>query len=488
MTEQVAELTEQLDTCLAELRGARREVEEYADYCTRNGLPLDAEVITALTGSAHQAGRRLSQQRQLLVHATGELATLLTASENVLRFGLATLAYVRGALEWCAQSYAQSGATQFFHLSAQDSPMVNYERYDHRAVQRIERQLLEVLDLSPKTHGLIVTSSGMASFSAIESFLIRDRLSPGDTVLLAPYIYFESEEQLTALPFVRIERASGYGVEDIVSAVVEHKPKCLFVDQVANTAQQRMVDLATLFKRLREVATGRLTVVVDGSMLAAALPAELLTSDERLEVLYYESCTKYLQLGLDEGMAGLVAYPVESRERFERVRRNGGLVLYRHSAELFPRYQRSVIRRRMVRICANAERLATLLNGDPRVRAAGTITHPLLRDHPDVLIARNLPYASGFVTFQFHERDRNTRDGLNAVIDEILVNARGYGVQLTKGASFGFSAPRASAADAFAEGEPPFLRLYAGDRAEQVDSLAAAISWQLGGMADRLAA
>ncbi len=184
LSEQVADLAEQFDICLRELRTARNEIEEHSNYCTGNGLPVDQTVIGWLADDAEHAGQRIIEQRRLLDDSTQDAAELLTASELVLRFGLATVAYVRGALEWVAQSYSQSKAVQFFNVRAQNSPDVNYQRNEHHPAKRVERQLHEVLGLSDK-HGLAVTSSGMAAFTVIESFLVRHRLRPGDTILAA---------------------------------------------------------------------------------------------------------------------------------------------------------------------------------------------------------------------------------------------------------------------------------------------------------------
>jgi cystathionine gamma-synthase len=484
---QRADLLEQLDSCCRELLAARADLDEHAGYCARNRLLQNSSVLARLREAVLHAEQQTGQQHRLLARAPtrpapagaaerAEQAEQAAAGESAVRFALATLAFVRGALEWCSPSYAQSRAVQFFDTEAQDSATVNYERYDNPPLRRVERQLLDTLGLSPDLHGVCATSSGVAAYTLVESFLLRERLRPGDTVLIAPYIYFEAAEQLTSLPFVHFEHSAGYAVEDFADAVVRHRPRCVFADPVANTAEQRMVDLAGLLRRLREVGTDRTTVVVDGTMLSGGLPPQLLASDERVEVLYYESGSKYLQLGMDAGMAGVVAYPVALKDRFERLRRNTGSVLYRHGAELFPRYQRAFYQRRMRRIGANALRMASLLRADPRVQAAGQVYYPGLADHPDAAIAQQLPYAGGCVTFLFHQRSRNDRDALNAVFDDVLTNARAVGVQLTKGASFGFSVPRVSAADAFADGEPPFLRLYVGDRGEQVELLAEALA------------
>lgn len=475
--DQVADLIELFDICRHELRSASADAEDFLTYCTRNGLPVDAPVVTRLMDDARHAGLRIVRERRVLLDAsTSEAGQLLSGAETVLRFARATIAYVRNALEWCASSYDQSHATQFFDTRFQGGLDMNYDRNGTQtSVQRVESQLHEVLGLPEERFGLSITSSGMAAFTLVESFLVRDRFRPGDTVLLAPYIYYEAWQQLDALPFVTVETASGYSVDEIVADVVRLRPRCLLVDPVANNSKQRMVDLPELFRRLRDVVTERLTVVVDGTMVGGALSAELLSSDEKLEIIYNESCTKYLQLGMDATQAGVVAYPVELTERMEELRRNGGAVLYRHNAELFPRYERAFLHRRMRRICANAERLANILQADPRVRAVGETYHPALADHPDVRIARSLPYASGVVTFLFHENGGNDKVRLNGVIDEILVHARELGVQLTKGVSFGYSVPRLWVQE-ITDDEPWFLRLNVGDRGHQVELLAEAIT------------
>ncbi len=489
LPEQVKDLSEQFDGYLVELRAARREIDEYATYCVRNELPVDEPVLAQLVAATHQVGMRMArQQHALLAASTTDAADLLGASEAVLRFGVATLAYVRHSLDWSAKSYGQSAQVQFFGTQSEAWPTIHYDRNGtHASVIRVERQLLELLGLPPDRFAIGVTSSGMAAYTWIEAFLLRDRLRAGDTMLLAPYIYYEAAQQLHALPEIRAERATGYTVEEFIADVVRLRPKVIFVDPLANNVRQRMFDLPELFRRLREVVTERCTVVVDGTMTGASLQPALLASDDRLEVIYYESCTKYLQLGMDFALAGLVAYPIELAERMDMLRRNTGLVLARHNAELFPRYEVSVHRRRMRRIWANAERVATLLHADPRVSSAGMVHHPVLPHHPDRRLAADLPYGSGIVTFLYHDHVRNEWDNLDTVVDHILVRARTRGIQVTKGVSFGYSVPRVWAQSVstteeeyryvpIPDDEPRFLRLYVGDRMHQVEGLVEAIA------------
>jgi threonine dehydratase/cystathionine beta-lyase/cystathionine gamma-synthase len=472
------DLDRQLQQCADDLTAAVHTVDEYRSYCETRQLQLDQEAVDRLLDSVEHALARIADARTgLAAVGDDDPADRLAVAETVLRSGLAALSYVRGSLEWCSPSYAQSRAVQFFNTGSQDSPTVNYERYESVAAQRVESQLLEVLGLPTDRYGLSVASSGMAAYSLVESFLVRNRLRSGDTVLLAPYIYFEASEQLTALPFVSVERARGYGTEDLLADVHALRPRCLFIDPVANTAPQRMVDVCGVLDRLRAEVDWPLTVVVDGTMVSGALPPERLVGSGSVEVLYYESCSKYLQLGLDAGMAGLVAYPVELRPHFERLRRNTGTILYRHQADLFPKFDRSLFHRRMRRISENALRVASVLQADPLVRLAGEVYYPGLDGHPDAQVARGLPYAGGCVTFLFHEPGRNHRDELEPLLERMLADARSVGLHLTKGVSFGFSAPRVSAAASMAETEPPFLRLYVGDRGhEQVELLAAVVA------------
>lgn len=491
---QIADLSTQFDTCLRELRATRQEIEDCAEYCASNGLILDDPVLAHLINSADQAWLRLTRaQRSLPETSTPDSGTELSAAEAVLRFGMSTLSYVRNCLEWTAKSYGQSKQVQFFGTQQESWPTMNYDRNgSHASVIRVERQLMDVLGLSHDDYGIGVTSSGMAAFTWIEAFLLRDRLVPGDRILLAPYIYYEVAQQLTALPHIISERASGYLVEEIVADVVRLQPKVVFVDPLANNVRQRMFDLPELYRRLREVVTDRLTVIVDGTMIGASLQTELFAGDDRLEIIYYESCTKYLQLGMDFALGGLVVYPKELTERFDMLRRNSGAVLARHNAELFPRYETPLHQRRMHRIWTNAERMANLLHSDLRVTAAGEVHHPALAHHPDVRLAHTLPYGSGIVTFLYHDRPRNNWDNLNAVVDQILAHAREFGVQVTKGVSFGYSVPRVWAQDVgtteaerkyvpATDDEPLFLRLYIGDRAVQLEGFANAIATAIAG-------
>jgi threonine dehydratase/cystathionine beta-lyase/cystathionine gamma-synthase len=462
---------EQVRSWLRRLSDARAELDEYADYCARADVLIDADLVGQVRSDCERAAQRLIDV--LGYPADDDHPEAAARVDMVLRHAANVVAAAQAAFDWCAPSHAQARVSQFFDVGAQDSPSANYERYDSVAVTRVEAQLAEVFGLDPQTQVATATSSGMAAYTLIEAFLLRYRLRAGDTVLLAPYVYFEAVEQICSLPSVRIVTAPSYSVDGLVDAVLRERPRCVFVDPIANTAEQRMVDVPGLVRALAAVRTDPITLIVDGTMAPAALSDTLLDAPEPVEVLYYESCSKYLQLGMDIGMAGVVASKAELRPALDRLRRNTGSILYRHNAQLFPSYDRAFFQRRMLRICGNAATVARALRARADVRAVADVVHPSSGAHPDDAIASGLPYAGGCVTFTLREQGANHRDELEALIEHMLERARRSGLHLTKGVSFGFNTPRVSAAASMAEGGPPFLRLYAGDRSsEQVALLA----------------
>lgn len=468
-------LLDQLGTCLGQLDAARHEIEEFASYCGQYGLTVDDSLIGELAGAVRAARAKVAGDRERLAGPAGEHEAPgpLVSAEASLRFATAVAAHARSALEWCSPSYGQSGVAQFFNTGAQDSPTLNYDRYASADTSRVETQLLHVLGLPGDEFAVTATSSGMAAYTLVEAFLLRARLSPGDRVVTSPYLYFEAVEQLESLPGITCVRAGGYEVADLVAAVREYRPRCLFVDPVANTAQQRMVDIPELLSRLHEAVVSPITVVIDGTMVSGALSADVLRGSGPVEVIYYESCSKYLQLGHDATMAGMVVHPTGEAAGFDRLRRNTGTILYARNARLFPVFDREMFLARMRNICGNARVVAEKLAADSRVSERGTVFYPGIAGHADFSKAAKLPYAGGCVTFLFHHEGENHRDQLDAMLERVLAVARGRGLYLTKGVSFGFSAPRISAAASMAESEPPFLRVYVGDLgAAQADLLA----------------
>lgn len=221
------DLVTQFDACAVRLHDARHAVEEHATFCVRNRLQLDQPLIARLLDAVEHAEARLAQEHHLLVGYGGtDRPEWLSAGETVLRFGWATHAYVRGALEWCSPSTAQSRAVQFFDVAAQNSTEINYARYGADAVEDLEHHVADVLAVPPGTHAVSATSSGVAAYTLIEAVLLRHRLCPGDAVLIAPTVHFEQVEQLTALPYFHTVHSAKHDVDGLLADVRRHRPRC----------------------------------------------------------------------------------------------------------------------------------------------------------------------------------------------------------------------------------------------------------------------
>jgi cystathionine beta-lyase/cystathionine gamma-synthase len=224
-----------------------------------------------------------------------------------------------------------------------------------------------------------------------------------------------------------------------------------------------MTDIETVLATIAKRLTDDVYVVIDGTMLSGQISlSKLANISPHIKILYYDSCSKYLQLGLDIAMAGLVIVPIELQSIFDRLRRNTGTILYDASANIFPIYDRFVHQMRMGRFSRNAQLVGNLIESDNELSGKVIPYFPLLSSHQDYEVARKCESVGGLITFSFVDPYLNQRDSLNSFIEIALTVAKKHRVSLTKGVSFGFSIPRISAA--MAENSPPFLRLSAGDR------------------------
>jgi len=457
----------QLGHCLAEANRFETKVADFTEFCRNRDLLLPQNAIDMLRGVAASSRALAEGALSRLARPPGgvdDVSDAVALCEADLRAAIQGLVAARNGLEWRSAAFGQSRVAQFFDVGSQDSPGVNYDRYEHADVKRIERQLAEAFGIQEDRLAVTVTSSGMASYALLEAHLLRSSFKPGTSVVVAPYLYFEAYEQIQSLPGLKILRAEGYDIGSILAAVESHRPVALFVDPLANNVDQRMIDVAGLIVDIKMRGLGPIAIVIDGSMLPTAC-AGLAQGHDGVDVYYYESCSKYLQFGLDITMAGAVVHPAREKPRFDRLRRNLGLMLYPGNAQTFPAYDQRLLEQRVARIEKNAAFIAERLAVVPAVTSVARVIHPMLPSHPDHAIARALTRGGGCVTFDFLHKGDGHRDQLEALIEIILSEAGTRRVPLVKGVSFGFTQPRISAAASMSESEPPFLRLYAGDLA-----------------------
>jgi len=447
----------------------KKYLSEYLEYCVLEQINIDHTAIDSLKNTIYNIEKVLTDLDNRDIPQNLSPADYNRNITERLQNYRTLLHEVLGAsliLDWRSASYGQSLDTMFFHVDSQNNPGVNYNRYESNQLAIVEKTLAEILNINLEQEALFATSSGMAAYNLIESYLVRYVLNVGDKIYRPHYIYFETEEQITKLPNVSIIRTETHSTHEIATRIIAEQPRVVFLDPMTNTAELRMTNIEAVLRVVaKHISNNDLYVVIDGTMLSGQLNiSSLAMISPRIKILYYDSCSKYLQLGLDIAMGGLVVIPLELQAFFDRLRRNTGTIMYDVAANIFPIYDRSVHQARMARFTRNAHIVGTLIESDKELQEQLLPKFPNLPTHQDYQLAQQFESIGGIITFSFTDPYLNQRDSLNSFIEIALVTAKKYGVSLTKGVSFGFSIPRISAATAMAENSPLFLRLSVGDR------------------------
>jgi cystathionine gamma-synthase len=317
-----------------------------------------------------------------------------------------------------------------------------------------------MLGIDPRRARLLLTSSGMAAYALIETFLLREVLQSGDRILLNPGIYFETRHQVQSLSYFDVKVARGGAREDTLDAIREQRPRVVFVDPLTNSAELRLIDLPRLLDAAEALCERETWFVVDGTLLSGSFDP-FSKVRRRVRILYYESGCKYLQVGADLGPAGIVAVESGLAARFEHWRRGIGAVAT--DTLVLPRVSRCAYLcfLRQQTACARAVAESVLENQ----RADGPViacSFPSEATHPDFAEAQRYAHLGGVVAFRFLDARLNCRQPLELFIDCLMAAARRRGVPLTAGVSFGFRVPRIGAAWISYDDNEAFLRLSAG--------------------------
>lgn len=383
------------------------------------------------------------------------------------------LLQLQSALEFlferASASYDQSRRDWFFDTSAQNASAVNYDRYGVGGIRSFEVRLLDTLRLGSKEPiDLLLTSSGMAAYQVLQLFLLQN-LQVGDTIVLPPYIYFEALEQLQSFPHVRIEHAPDFTAEKIIETAEKYNARAVFVDPVANIVGLPTTDI----QRFGQLASSRpgwadRFLILDGTMVSGGMGVyDWLQGAHKPTLLYYESASKYLQLGLDMQMGGLLVYPSKLDEAMRTIRRNSGTIMYSRNVSLLPPINHEIFQARMSVLTNNAEILASAIKGP--LRSVAEVCFPTEW--------RQFGWRHGgaLVTIRFHREGMNNKEGLEACIDLTLRIADKLQTPVTKGVSFGFSTPRISSASSMAKDSDPFLRISIGMDVNHINLVAKAV-------------
>jgi threonine dehydratase/cystathionine beta-lyase/cystathionine gamma-synthase len=424
-------------------------VADHRDYVAREELDEDPFALGFVETS-------LGNARDLAASCS-DPALSASALARRCRLLIQQHAFAARALRWCSASCDHSREIMFFDPLEVQSTAVNYDRYGSPDLQNLEEALQATIGFGEQ-QTLLLTSSGQAAYTTIESFLLREVLTRHPDLAVMPYIYFEAMEQIESLPFVRVHRCTDWSETGLRDLVESTGSSVAFLDPLANNMSMNQVDLRVLAEALRSRDWSKRWLVIDGTMVSGALnPFEIFDQPHHPRILYYESASKYGQLGLDLQMAGLVVADRTLAARLNRHRRNCGTLMYPNQVPLFPRVTRPDFLSRMRRLTDNAEMLVAAIRGIPELEGRVSVAYP------DRWRDLGWAHGGGVVAVDFSETGLNNRPSLDALMELMIHGCREASMPMTKGVSFGFGTTRVSAAAAIAGETDPFLRFSVGE-------------------------
>ena len=376
---------------------------------------------------------------------------------NAYRLMIQEYSFLKNCLTWCSASSDQSGCVMFFDPRENTSSAVNYERYGSLSLREAEQSLLQGMGFNSDTHDLLLTSSGQAAYTVIESFLLDTVLFAGTRVVTSPYIYFEAQEQLKRLKHIELICAESWGLDEFIDVVNSARARVFFIDPMANNISLDICDFKSLAKKIELFDWRDKWLVIDGTMVSGGMDVfTVFNAENHPSILYYESGTKYLQLGLDLQMLGVVVASKKHISQMSIHRRNTGTVLYQSGVGKFPVYSRELYLRRMSILSDNAQFFKKMLLANSHIAAHTDLSYP------SNWFDLGWKHGGCVVALKMKNEAFNDRVLLELFIDVLLQRCRECRVPITKGVSYGFITTRVSAT-AMADDMPSYLRFSIGE-------------------------
>jgi cystathionine beta-lyase/cystathionine gamma-synthase len=337
-----------------------------------------------------------------------------------------------------------------------------YKRDRHPEAAELENAWLREYVDNPHGHDVraLATSSGMAAFTTILGCLLIEP-RPHGPVLVGASTYHECRQLIAGGPLGRRMRVvDETGTKRLLQAIDEYRPRVIFLDSLCNAAGLALPDLPCVISRLAK--SGRpVRLVIDNTGRSATFqPLVLAPRAVGVELVVFESVTKYAQLGLDRTAAGMIIAPRRLADRLDECREHLGTNLTDLAAHQVPEPNRRLLLERLARLGRNARELAVFLA--ERYEGRGhpiRVDYPGLPGHPSYPIARTLGFQGG--TFGLTP-EVDTHEPRAHLVKAILYEARRRRVPLVEGTSFGFDTTRVYLTASSPAHGRPFVRIAAG--------------------------
>jgi len=127
----------------------------------------------------------------------------------------------------------------------------------------------------------------------------------------------------------------------LIQLVEDNSEEALFVDPLANLGAYHATDFHKFSKLLEEHNWSNKWLIDDGTLVSDRLNVfEIFNKPQHPLILYFESGSKYLQLGLDLQMPCIVFVEKQYSSDLNTFRRNTGTVIYQTGVAKFLSYNR----------------------------------------------------------------------------------------------------------------------------------------------------
>lgn len=433
-------------------------------YTRLENLSSELEMQLAIT-------QNLGQSQNQAPSALSTFALAPWQMEERYRALIQMQSFLGSFFERASPAYDQSKTVWWFDPSYHQSEGLNYDRYGASDVKEFEAQLLRALALGNEKLPLklLLTSSGVAAFTVLHQFLMSKVLTAGDTIVISPYLYFECFEHLRQVSHVRVINSESFDAEDIIATAEKHNAKAVYLDPMANTIGLETTDI----RKFAQLTSGRegwadRFLVIDGTLVSGGMSLfDWFDGPGQPKVLYYESAHKYIQMGMDIVMCGLIVFPDIFNDTLGLIRQVTGTTLYSRQANVLPPIDYNIHQSRMHWLTTNAEKLYHVLD-----KKASTIAQFHFPVH-----WRKLGWGHGgnVVTIKLFGENMNKSKGLHAFTALVLRAAEEEGVAMTKGGGLGFSVTRIWPSTPFIRDEDPYMRISVGIEPNEVEPVARAI-------------
>ena len=348
----------------------------------------------------------------------------------------------------------------------------NYVRSTNMWRDSLADRWLRLLEFDQAGCELVATSSGMAAYSLVENYLTSEVLGPGAVVFVPRFTYAETNilqfRNKRLFTEIMEEHRSSAAV---IERIRELAPDVVMLETMQNGLGTEVLDTLGIIKAIGGLALGKTVHIVLDETLAPGCVNPFQEQIPGVEVYYIFSGSKYLQLGLDLGLAGAVVVRRALAEHMRQLSYMGGYCLYDCAAVALPSFTRERLEKRQARLRRNGALIAHRLASSEQLRDLVKVFCPTagLPSHGETGVA--LPLAGGLITIDLAFAGA-ARDALNMrpyyeYASSVIERAHTLSVPLTYCESFGFPWTSLNVLGWCWESKmPPFIRLSPGEECQ----------------------